>query len=393
VCDDQKGERIDMGVSQPDGHFDVAVVGLGAMGSAALCHLARRGLQAVGIERFGQGHTRGSSHGETRAIRLGYFEHPSYVPLVRAAYENWGALERDAGETVLTKTGVLEIGRPGSAIVAGSLQASREHGLEHEVLDRSEIAHRFPQFTLPRGYEAVWQPDGGFLRPELANRLHVELAKRAGALVRENCRVRGIEPAGEGVRIVADNDVILADSVILAAGAWTGELVPALKPKLTLTRQVACWFEPCRSQTTSLGALPVFIIDGEEDVAYGFPDIGSGFKCASHHDSGIWGEAEDARQDAGPADETRMRDFLEAYLPDAAGPLNAMSTCIYTKTPDEDFVIDLHPDDKRIVIASPCSGHGYKFASVIGEVLADLASEGTTRHDISRFRIDRETLR
>lgn len=378
-----------MGVSQTDRHFDVAVIGLGAMGSAALCHLARRGMRVIGIERFALGHQRGSSHGETRAIRQGYFEHPSYVPLVRSAYENWKALERDTGETVLTKTGVLEIGKPGSIIVSGSLQASREHGLKHEMLDREAIRRRFPQFALPQGYEAVWQPDGGFLRPELGNRLHIEQARKAGAEIRESCRVRAVEPGGGEIRIVTDDGHISADAVVVAAGAWIGDLIPALKPKLTLTRQVACWFEPREATSTRLGGLPVFIIDGEEDVAYGFPDIGSGFKCASHHDSGRWVNADHTQQDAGPADEVRMRVFLEAYLPDAAGPLRAMSTCIYTRTPDEDFVIDFHPDDRRIVIASPCSGHGYKFASVIGEVLADLATDGSTKHDISRFGIGR----
>jgi sarcosine oxidase len=382
-----------MVMSQSGGHFDVAVIGLGAMGSAALCHLAKRGVRAIGIEQFTLGHERGSSHGETRAIRLGYFEHPSYVPLARAAYENWEALERETGQSVLTKTGVLEIGKPGSEIVAGSLRASCEHGLKHELLDRAGIAQRYPQFTLPDGYEAVWQPDGGFVRPELGNRLHIELARKAGAEIRENCRVVAIAPGSAGVRIMTAVGSISADAVIVAAGAWIGELVPALKTKLTLTRQVACWFEPRRRETTRLGALPVFIIDGENDVAYGFPDIGSGFKCASHHDSGIWPDADNARQDAGAVDEKRMRDFLDAYLPDAAGPLAAMNTCTYTKTPDEDFVLDFHPDDRRVVVASPCSGHGYKFASVIGEVLADLATQGTTRRDISRFGIGRETLR
>ena len=381
-----------MAMSQPDGHYDVAVIGLGAMGSAALCHLARRGVRAVGIERFELGHTRGSSHGETRAIRLGYFEHPSYVPLARAAYENWEALERNSGETVLTKTGVLEIGKPGSAIVAGSLRASREHGLQHELLNTAEIARRFGQFTLPNGYEAVWQPDGGFLRPELANRLHIGQARKAGAAIIKNCRVKAVEPTGGDVQIVTEGGVVRAGSVIVAAGAWIGDLVPLLKPKLTLTRQVACWFEPQPRKAFGPDRLPVFIIDGEHDIAYGFPNIGSGFKCASHRDSGHWETADDARQDAGAADEKRMREFLEAYLPGAAGPLKAMNTCIYTNTADEDFVLDFHPDDRRIVLASPCSGHGYKFASVIGEVLADLATERSTRHDISRFKIGRESL-
>ena len=371
------------------GRYDIAVIGLGAMGSAAVFQLARRGKRVVGIEQFERGHARGSSHGESRAIRLGYFEHPSYVPLARAAYEGWYELERLTGETVLTKTGVLEMGKPGSVIVDGSREASEMHGLAHEVLDAAEVARRYPQFTLPRDYSAVWQPDGGFVRPELANRLHLELAERAGATLLENRKVRAIEPGGSSVSIVLEGGAIEAGSVIVAAGAWIGDLVPELRPKLTVTRQVLCWFEPLRAEAVAPGTLPVFIVDGAGDIAYGFPNVGSGFKCASHHDSGTWGHADMARQEAGPADEKRMRDFLEAYLPDAAGPLRAMQTCMYTKTPDEDFVLDLHPSDPRIVVASPCSGHGFKFASVIGGVLADLATEGATPHDISRFRMDR----
>jgi sarcosine oxidase len=370
--------------------YDVAVIGLGAMGSAALFHLARRGRRVVGIEQFEPGHDRGSSHGESRAIRLGYFEHPSYVPLARRAYENWRELERLAGEKVLTVTGVLEIGKPGSVIVEGSLAANRLHELEHEVLDTGEIAKRYTQFTLPRDYSAVWQPDGGFLQPELANALHLKLARAAGAEVLVNTPVLGVEPTSGGVRVVLEGRVIEAASAVIAAGPWIAELVPELKPHLTLSRQVLCWFAPREPEAVRLGRLPVFIIDGEDDIAYGFPDFsGSGFKCASHHGSGIWARADEARQDAGPPDEKRMRDFLEAYLPLAAGPLKNMRTCIYTKTPDEDFVIDLSPKEPRIVIASPCSGHGYKFASVIGEVLADLAIDGETQHDISRFAIGR----
>lgn len=370
---------------------DVAVVGLGAMGAAALFHLARRGLKVIGFERFHEGHDRGSSHGESRAIRLGYFEHPSYVPLARRAYENWAELEQLSGESVLTRTGVLEIGKPGSVIFNGSLEASRLHGLAHEVLDAAAVRARYPQFVLPEGYMAVWQPDGGFLRPELANRLHLDLARGLGAETRFETKVLAIEPKGEGVRLRTSAGEIEANRVIAAAGGWISDLVPELQPHLTLARQVLCWFAPREPDAVRIGKLPVFIIDGEDDIAYGFPDIASGFKCASHLASGALAHADDARQDAGPADEKRMRDFLEAYLPAAAGPLKSMKTCFYTKTADEDFVIDLHPADRRIVIASPCSGHGYKFASVIGEVLADLAMEGGTAHDISRFAMARLT--
>jgi sarcosine oxidase len=372
---------------------DVAVIGLGAMGSAALFHLARRGLRAVGIERFREGHDRGSSHGESRAIRLGYFEHPSYVPLARRAYENWHELERLGGETVLTKTGVLEIGKPGSVIFNGSLEASRLHGLEHEVLDVAGVRARYPQFILPDGYMAVWQPDGGFVRPELANRLHLELARGLGAETRFETQVLSIEATPTGICIHTITGRIEAARAVVSAGGWIGDLVSELKPHLSLARQVLCWFEPREASTLTLGNLPVFIIDGEHDIAYGFPDVGSGFKCASHLASGELDHADAARQDAGPEDELRMRRFLEAHLPAAAGPLRAMKTCFYTKTADEDFIIDLHPADERIVVASPCSGHGYKFASVVGEVLADLAMEGGTAHDISRFRMGRLNAR
>ena len=370
--------------------YDVAVIGLGAMGSAALHHLARRGLSVIGFDRFGPGHEKGSSHGGSRAIRLGYFEHPSYVPLLRRAYENWHALEERGGETVLTITGVLEIGRPGSAIVAGSLEASRLHDLPHEHLDAAAIMRRHPAFTLPGDYEAVWQPDGGYLVPERANSLHLRLAEADGAAVAYGQAVAAVEPERDHVDIRLDGETVRAGRAVVTAGAWIGDLVPPLAPHLRLTRQVQCWFEPKEPEAVRRGSLPVFIIDGEADVAYGFPVIdGAGFKCASHRSSGEIADADNAAQDAGEADEGRMRAFLEAYLPAAAGPLAAMRTCIYTRTPDEDFVIDALPDAPHIVFASACSGHGFKFASVIGEVLADLATEGATRHDIDRFRLAR----
>jgi sarcosine oxidase len=371
--------------------YDVAVVGLGAMGSAALFHLARRGVRAIGIERFEAGHERGSSHGESRAIRLGYFEHPSYVPFARKAYENWRALEALTGETVLTVTGILEMGKPGSAIVQGSLEASRLHGLAHEALDAREIEKRFPQFRLPAGYGGVWQPDGGFLQPEKANALHLKLAREAGACVVMDNPVVAVEPNAGSIRIVTQHGAVEAGAVVISAGAWIGDFVPQLKSVLTLTRQVLCWFEAREPTAVSLGNLPVFIIDGADgEVGYGFPQFSpSGFKCAFHNDSGVLADADAASQDAGPADEARMRRFLDAYLPAAAGVLKKMRTCIYTKTPDEDFVIDLSPADPRIVVASPCSGHGFKFASAIGEALADLATERATRHDLSRFAISR----
>jgi len=370
--------------------YDVAVVGLGAMGSATLFHLAWRGKSVVGIEQFTPGHDRGSSHGESRAIRLGYSEHPSYVPLVRRAFENWRALERLSGKTLLTTTGILEAGKPGSMMVGGSLDACLTRHLEHEALDATEINRRFPAIHLPNDYSGIWQPEGGFVHADRANAVHVKLARDRGAVVLERTRVMAIEPGPHSVSLRCGEQTVAARSVVIAAGPWATDLVPELSPRLRLQRQVLCWYRPAHPRGLGVGALPVFMIDGEDDLIYGFPDFdGHGLKCGSHYGSGALERAEDARQDAGPADEERTRRFLDRYLPGAAGSLKEMRTCIYTMTPDEDFIIDRLPQDERMVVLSPCSGHGFKFASVIGEVAADLAIGLVPYADISRFKLAR----
>jgi sarcosine oxidase len=370
--------------------FDVAVIGLGAMGSAALFNLARLGQRVIGIEQFEPGHDKGSSHGESRIIRLSYFEHPSYVPLARRAMEKWRELEELCGQTILTVTGVLEAGYPGCPIVEGSLNASRLHDLDHEVLSAAEINRRFPAFTVPSHWAGLYQPEGGFLRPELAIRQFVGLAERHGAEVRTRTRVLAIEPLGSGVCVRTDTGEIEAGSVIIATGAWIGDFAPELRPNLKLTRQVLGWFEPLQPAYFSPDRCPVFILESEDDACYGFPDFaGTGVKTASHRKGAYLSSAEDLAQDGGAGDEAQIRRMLVLAMPDANGPLRNMRTCIYTRTPDEDFVIDRSPVDPRIVLASPCSGHGFKFASVIGEVLADLALGKTPVNDISRFKLDR----
>ncbi|EIM24503.1 N-methyl-L-tryptophan oxidase [Microvirga lotononidis] len=370
--------------------FDVAVVGLGAMGSAALFDLARRGQRVIGLEQFEPGHDKGSSHGESRIIRLSYFEHPSYVPLARRAMEKWRELEELSGEAVLTVTGVLEAGYPGCQVVEGSLEASRLHGLDHDVLSADEINRRFPAFKVPSHWTGLYQPEGGFLRPELAIRQFVGLARRHGAEVRTKDRVIAIEPTSSGVRIRTEAGEIEAGSVIVAAGAWIGDFAPELKPHLKLTRQVLGWFEPLQPAYYTPDRCPVFIFESEDDACYGFPDFaGTGVKTASHRKGAYLSSADDLAQDGGAEDEAHIRRMLALAMPDANGPLKAMRTCMYTRTPDEDFVIDRSSADPRIVLASPCSGHGFKFASVIGEVLADLALGNVPANDISRFKLNR----
>jgi sarcosine oxidase len=275
--------------------------------------------------------------------------------------------------------------------VQGSLQASRLHNLPHEVLTARQMMDRFPALALPADWEGVYQADAGFLRPERAIETHLAGAKAAGAEVRLHTVVSGIVPRAGGVRLtLADGTAIEAGSVVISAGAWVGELAPELSASLRLTRQVLGWFAPRTPSAVGPDRLPVFLLQSAEDIIYGFPDFaGTGVKIGSHLAGRLLLAAGDARQDAGSADADHLSDFLTRYMPAAAGPLRDLKTCIYTRTPDEDFILDLHPDHPQIVIASPCSGHGFKFASVIGEILADLATAGETPHDIGRFALTR----
>jgi sarcosine oxidase len=369
---------------------DVAVIGLGAMGSAALHHLASRGQRVVGIEQFRPGHDRGSSHGETRIIRLGYFEHPSYVPLVRAAYPLWRALERKSGQSLLRITGIIELGAPDGTLVAGTLRSSRAHGLPHEVLDAAGVMRRFPVFRVPSRFIGVFQPEGGILAAEPAIHAQIALAKAAGADVRTNETVRAVEPRPGGVRIVTDTGHIEAGQAIVAAGPWVKKLLPDFPVPLRVTRQVLGWFEPADAAMFGRERCPVFMIENAAGVFYGFPaGAKPGIKFAKHHHED---EAVDPAARARPmsgSDEALLRAALAAHVPAADGKLLDAQACLYTMAPDGDFILDRLPAYPDIIVASPCSGHGFKFAPVIGEILADLATTGTPRHDISRFRLAR----
>jgi sarcosine oxidase len=369
-------------------HFDVVVCGLGAMGSAALHQLAARGQRVLGLERFAPGHDRGSSHGRTRIIRLGYFEHPSYVPLLRRSYALWRELEAAAGRKLLHVTGIAEIGPPAGALVKGTLASSRLHGLRHEVLAAPELMRRFPAFALPPDYVAVVQPDGGFVEAEPTIAAQVALATAAGADIRSGERVRAIEPRAGSVRIVTDCDVVEAGAAIVTAGAWTRSLLPDLAVPLRATREVMAWFEPADAELFS--AFPVFIIESRHGMHYGIPPHGgAGIKIAKHHHRNETVDPDRYDRTVSADDEALIRPVVADYLPAANGALLAAETCLYTMTPDGDFLIDRLPGAENVVVASPCSGHGFKFAPVIGEILADLATAGATRHDIARFSLER----
>jgi sarcosine oxidase len=370
--------------------FDLAVIGLGVMGSAALAAMACRGGHVVGIDRFTPGHDRGSSHGATRVIRLGYFEHPSYVPLVRAAYPLWRELEAESGAPLLTVTGILEMGAAGSDLVAGTLRSARLHGLPHEVLDAAGMMKRFPAFRLPDDFIGVFQPDGGVLQAEPAVAAFQWVACQAGADLRMEERVLGVAPEGDGVRVTTERGEVRAGCAIVAAGPWLKTLLPQLAVPLRVTRQVLAWFAPVRhAHQFAADCFPVFLLQNQDGLFYGFPADNTGVKIAKHHHLDETADPDDCSRTVSAADETVIRSVLKAHVPDADGPLVVARTCLYTMTPDGDFILDRMPGRPQIIVASPCSGHGFKFAPLIGEILADLATTGRTGYDISRFSLER----
>ena len=370
--------------------YDAVVLGVGAMGSAALYHLARRGKRVLGLERFNIPHDRGSSHGVTRIIRLAYYEHPSYVPLLRRAYVLWRELEAKSGVHLLHVTGSVDGGPPGSPIFEGSRRSCELFGLPHDVLTSRELTARFPGYRLPPETLAVLQPDGGFLLPESCISAHVMLAQSHGAEVHARERALGWEPAGTGITVTTDHSQYYADRLIVSAGAWISQFIPELREKAVPERQALGWFQPLRPEWFTPHAFPVFNIAVEEGRYYGFPVFGiPGFKFGRYHHLNETFNPDDPSRECDAQDEQILRRFGERYFPDGCGPVLSMHACIFTNTPDEHFVIDVLPDYPQVVVASPCSGHGFKFASVVGEILADLAEKGDTRHDISLLRLGR----
>jgi sarcosine oxidase len=368
--------------------FDIVVVGLGIMGSAAAYRVAHRGQRVLGLDRFEQGHGYGSSHGATRIIRLGYFEHPSYVPLLRRAYELWRELEAACAQQLLHITGIAEIGPPDGMLVSGTLAAARIHALPHAVLAAADLMRRFPPFRVPAHYVGVVQPDGGFLRAEPAIRAYRALATAAGAELCDQETVRTIELRAGGVRIGTDRRIVDAGAAIVAAGPWTNKLLPNLRAPLRVTRQVMAWFEPRDATPFAVDRFPVFLLETPHGIHYGFPRDDVGVKLAKHYHRTQVVDPDACDRVVSIADEAVIRSMLAEHLPLANGRLIAAKTCLYSMTPDGDFAVD-HVGSPHIVLVSACSGHGFKFAPVIGEIVADLAVTGATAYDISRFRLTR----
>jgi sarcosine oxidase len=372
--------------------YDAIVIGLGAMGSAALYHLARRGKRALGIEQFSQGHQLGSSHGDSRIIREQYFEHPLYVPLIQRAYDLWRDLEDESGRSLMTIGGGLMIGPPDGMVVSGTLRSAREYDLPHEVLSPAEVHRRFPAFELADDLITVVDPRAGYLDPEACTSAHLQGACDRGA------EVRFAEPVVEwtadrsGVRVKTTNGDYLAERLLISAGAWTKETVRDLNLPLTVERQAVFWLEPDESRVSydSL-EFPIYAYEFEPGIlCYGFPRFPRGVKASIMHAGELTQSPGEVRRMVDDGEVEPLRSALRPVLPGLAeAPVRETGVCLFTNTPDHDFIVDFHPQHPQVLISSPCSGHGFKFASVLGEVQADLLESGRTKLDISAFRLER----
>lgn len=357
--------------------FDVIVLGCGAAGGGALWHLARRGLSVVGIERFAPPHDRGSSHGRTRMIRQAYFEHPDYVPLVLRAYEQWAELEAAARRTLFRETGLLEIGPPTGHVVPGVLAAARQHNLAVDELSPDDVARRFPGFAVPEGMNGVYERRAGFLRVEDSVRTQLEQAVRAGATLKTDEAAVRWRIEGANVVVETDRGRYEAARLVIAAGAWAGRLLADLGVPLVVRRKPQYWFAPRGEAYGADSGSPAFLYETPDGVFYGFPVVGpEGMKCAEHSGGAVVDDPLQLRRDVDPADLARVERFIAACLPQLTTTLNDHAPCMYTMSPDENFVLDVHPRHPQVSLVAGLSGHGFKFAPVLGEALADLATTG-----------------
>ena len=369
--------------------YDTIIIGLGAMGSAAAYQLAGRGRRVLGLERFTPAHANGSSTGRSRIIRQAYMEHPGYVPLLQRAYDLWAQLEHETGEELLTLTGGLMLGAPDSQAVAGATLSARTHSLPYELLDAAEIRRRFPPLSPADDTVALFEQRAGFLRPEASIMAFLRRAEALGAELRFEEPALTWDADERGVRVTTARGTYEAGRLILAPGPWAPALLRELGAPLQVQRQVLLWVAPEGGVAPFLpDRFPVYIWEVSPDVTfYGFPHqegAPGGVKVALHG-GGQACTPETIDRTVRPEDLAALRAAVGERIPALRGPLLDAATCMYTNAPDEHFVLGMHPSRPHVVVASPCSGHGFKFASAIGEVLADLAESGATRHPIGLF--------
>lgn len=369
---------------------DVVVAGLGAMGSAAVYHLAKRGLRVAGFDRYHPPHTHGSSHGHARVIREAYASGPAYVDLIRRAYALWESLADESGAELVRTYGHLSMRPPGGAERLGVLESARAFNIPVERVPAEDVRKRFPMFRVDDGWEGIFEPRAGAVFPEACINAHLRLAESAGAALNFDCPVLDWTPDGSAVRVKSTSGEISAGRLVVCAGAWVSRLVADLALPVEVERMTLFFFRPLRNPEMFVsGRCPNNTWVCEDGVSfYCQPDFGRGFKAALHCGrAGV--DPETLDRTTTPEDEVEIRPLVERFIPDAAGPVVESHVCMYTNLPDSGWLVDHHPAHEHVIIASPCSGHGFKFSSAIGEILAKLCTGEADAADREMFGISR----
>jgi monomeric sarcosine oxidase len=359
--------------------YDVIVLGAGGIGSAALYQLARRGAKVLGIDRFSPPHDRGSSHGQTRVIRQAYFEHPDYVPLLLESYRLWHELEQQTGQHLLHQIGLVEIGPEDGVVVPGVLSAAAQHGLTVESLSANEIVRHWPGLRVSEPLVGVYEPTAGYLLVEACVEAHLTAAREAGAELLFNTEVAGWTADANGITVRTANGTIGAERIVITAGAWAGQVLADLNVRLTARRKSLFWFATEAAEYKAASGMPVYLFELADGVFYGFPRLDKrGVKFAEHSGGRVVENPPDVDREVVIEEERRLVNVLRRLLPGVSTQMTDHAVCLYTMSPDEHFVVDRHPAHANVVFAAGLSGHGFKFAPVLGAALADLVIEGRT---------------
>lgn len=370
-------------------HHQVIVIGVGGIGSAAVYHLAKRGIDVLGIERFDIPHTHGSSHGETRIFRLSRIDDTEYVPLAKRAGQLWRQLEDESGREILTKTGGVRAGSASADNVEGAAKVCDEHDIEYELLTGNELNSRYPAYDVPEDYDAIYEPSGGYLACEEAIVTHVRQAQSNGAEVHARERALSWEPDGDSVRVRTDRETYTADHLIVASGAWAGKHIDMLSNKLMPERRVMGWIQPEVDEHFTEENFPVFSISSPVGNYYGFPVVERpGFKFGRSPEQPEIIDPNDWQNEPTLQDEELLRMLPNNFFPTGTGPTMGLTSCIVTRSIDDHFYIDTHPQYPQVSIGAGFSGTGFKFASAIGENLADLATNREQTTPVGLFDLE-----
>lgn len=359
--------------------YDAIVIGLGGMGSATAYHLARRGHSVLGLEQYPLGHAQGSSHGQSRIIRQAYFEHPDYVPLLKKAYALWEELGHGAPDEIINLCGLMMAGRPDDTVIAGTRKAAATHDLPLEEVDVSTAAERYPGLRAAEDMAVLHDPLGGYLRVERCVRAHLDQARAAGAKLRDRETVLSWESTGAGVNVTTNLGKYEARNLVVCAGPWAGDLLRELALPLAAHRVVSAWFQSGNAAHHVNNGAPVFAMQTPAGFFYGFPLLDDrGVKIAEHRAGARLADPAAVDRDVAPEEVRPMQEFAGAHVRGLHTEAWTANTCIYTMTPDSDFIVDRHPRHDNVFLAAGFSGHGFKFSAAIGSILADFCERGHT---------------